>query len=158
MENPTVDGAAAYHVWNYPSGTIGIKSGSITASPDHFNITVAGKGGHGATPEKCINPLEIAARITTRLNNIKLQTPGLVTICSIIGGTGENIIPDTALIRGTARALDPDTRQKLYNMIVDIANEEAKLGAAVDIDYRFLYRWYNDEDGCRLRSKYRSGI
>lgn len=155
MENPSVDGAVAYHVWNYPSGTIGIKPGSITASPDHFNITVTGKGGHGATPEVCINPLEIASRITARLNNIKLDTPGLVTICSIIGGTGENIIPDTALLRGTARALEPQTRKKLYNMIVDISNEEAKkLGGTADIDYRFLYPpGINDEKMVSLFEK-----
>lgn len=140
MESPSVDGAVAYHMWNLPVGTIGIKEGGVTASPDHFHIRITGRGGHGATPENCVNPIEIGSKIATRLNNIKLDAPSVVTICSFLSGTGDNIIPDTSLLKGTARALDKETRQKLYEMIVSISNEEADLlGGKAEIDYRFLY-------------------
>lgn len=140
MESPRVDAAAAYHIWNLPAGTIGIREGGVTASPDHFQIRVTGRGGHGATPENCVNPLEIAAEITTKLSGISLDAPSVVSICGIIGGTSENIIPDSCLVMGTARALDSVTRQRLYEMIVSICNKTAEsFGGFAAVDYRFLY-------------------
>ncbi|MDR0406057.1 MAG: amidohydrolase [Clostridiales bacterium] len=140
MEAPAPDAAAAYHVWDLPVGTVGIRAGGVTASPDHFRITLTGKGGHGAAPETCVNPIEIGARVATRLNNLKLDTPSVVSICSFLGGTGENIIPETCLLKGTARALDGDTRRRLYEVITATAEEvAASLGGTAVVDYRFLY-------------------
>ncbi|OQB15183.1 MAG: putative hydrolase YxeP [Firmicutes bacterium ADurb.Bin193] len=140
MENPRVDGAAAFHISELPLGSIGIKKGCVTASPDHFHIRITGRGGHGASPESCVNPVEIGSRIATRLNNIRLDMPSVVSICAFQSGTGENIIPDTALLMGTARALDKATRQRLYEMILSISDEVAtSLGGKAEVDYRFLY-------------------
>lgn len=68
LENPKVDCVFALHVWSeLEKGTIGIKNGAVMASTNPFDITVYGKGGHGAIPEKCIDPIYISSSIVTNL-------------------------------------------------------------------------------------------
>ncbi|MCI8520521.1 MAG: amidohydrolase, partial [Clostridia bacterium] len=120
LENPCVDGAFALHVEPLePTGKIQIKDGSIMASPDDFEIIIHGVGGHGAYPEKCVNPLSVGAEILKEYHSIseKYNLPCVVTICSFNGGTCRNAIPDTATITGTARSIDPITRKKLIEVL-----------------------------------------
>ncbi len=141
MENPTVDGAFAFHISNeVPLGSVLVKSGGFMASPDHFFITVTGKGGHGARPDLCINPIDAGAYIISALKEIKCSQPFVVSIGSFTAGTIENIIPDTALLKGTARTLDKDTRMYIYEEIKKVlADAEEKYGVKADLDYHFLY-------------------
>ncbi|MDR1629520.1 MAG: amidohydrolase [Oscillospiraceae bacterium] len=148
MENPAIDGAVAYHVAPLPVGQIEVQPGAVTAAPDYFIIHIRGKGGHGSAPEDCVNPVIIAALVTKRLSEIKTETPSVVSVCSIVGGTCENVIPDSALIKGTVRSVDEETRQYLYNTVKNITEEESeKAGGKADIQYNFRYpAVINDED------------
>ena len=143
MDNPRVDGAFALHVEPLEkTGNIQIKDGSVMASPDDFKIIITGKGGHGAYPEKCINPLTVAAEILSRLHEIpeKYGLPCVVTICEIHGGTCRNAIPDTAVMTGTARSLDSNTRKKLVELIGEIVDNTSKsTGATAELDFNILF-------------------
>ena len=141
LKNPTVNAAFAYHIWDaIPTGSVMVKKGCIMASPDHFDIKIIGKGGHGAIPELCINPVEIASQIVSALHKIRTDKPSVISICSFNGGTSGNIIPDEVILKGTARTIDKVTRQNVYELIKKTTEEIAlENGGRVEIDYRFLY-------------------
>ncbi len=141
MENPEVNAAFAFHISNeVPLGSVLIREGGSMASPDHFYITIKGKGGHGARPELCINPIDAGSYLVCRLKEIKCDQRFVVSICSFVSGASTNIIPDTATLMGTARSLDPITRQYIYEEIKKaIKDTEEKFSAEIELDYHFLY-------------------
>lgn len=123
--------AFALHAWpGIPEGTVGIKSGCAMASADFLRIEVRGKGGHGADPGACIDPVLVAAHIVTALQGIVSREnnpwePGVVTIGRIEAGSASNIIPDAALMEGTLRALTPRQRQHMIDGLERIAKNVA---------------------------------
>lgn len=143
LENPTVDGAFALHVEPLAkTGSIQIKDGSIMASPDDFEIIIHGIGGHGAYPEKCVNPLSVCTRILEKYHTLAsdYKLPCVITICSINGGTCRNAIPGTAVMTGTARSLDITTRKRLVKLLEDIAETTARdMGAQAEFNFNMLF-------------------
>ena len=102
----------------FDAGSIGLKKGPANASNDFFHIKISGKGGHGAHPENCVDPVAIAGYVITQLQTVISREnypvyPGVLTIGSIHGGTVNNIIPDYVEMHGTLRSLDPDCRRKM---------------------------------------------
>ena len=132
LENPKVDYVFALHVWSeLKKGTIGIKSGAIMASTDPFNITVIGKGGHGALPEKCIDPIYIASSIVTNLQaivgrNVNPNETAIVGITSIHGGNSNNVIPDKVEMNGICRTFNNELREYIKKRIEEISINIAK--------------------------------
>ena len=128
----SVDAIFGLHGW--PSlrvGQIGVKPGPLMASADFFRIAVRGKGCHGADPAAGVDPVVIAAHITTALQTIVSrevdpQDPAIVTVAHIDAGTTTNIIPDTALMEGTLRSFDPATDATLREALVRIARHTAE--------------------------------
>lgn len=143
MENPHVDGAFALHVEPLEkTGNIQIKNGSIMASPDDFEIIIRGVGGHGAYPEKCVNPLSVCAMILEKYHTLAsdYNLPCVVTICSINGGSCRNAVPNEAVMTGTARSLDPVTRKKLMELLETIASDISKsMGAELEFNFNALF-------------------
>lgn len=143
LENPPVSGAFALHVEPLEdTGNIQIKDGPIMASPDDFEIIIHGIGGHGAYPEKCVNPLSVCATILEKYHTLArdYNLPCVVTICSINGGTCRNAIPDNAILTGTARSLDSQTRKSLIEILENIAITSAKeLGATAEFRFNMLF-------------------
>lgn len=143
LENPHVNAAFALHVEPLEqTGKIQIKDGSIMASPDDFEIIIRGVGGHGAYPEKCVNPLSVGAAILEKYHKLpnEYNLPCVVTICSFNGGTCRNAIPDTAVITGTARSLDLNTRTQLIKLLEEIAIKISKnMGAEIDFNFNILF-------------------
>lgn len=142
MENPYVDAALALHVEPLEKcGYIQIKDGAIMASPDDFSIEIIGKGGHGATPHDCIDPISIGTKIVEQYNQVpakyfSAQIPCVVTICSFIGGNCPNVIPDKVTLLGTARSLDEETRERLIVILKDIAENTCKaMGAKCNFKF-----------------------
>lgn len=139
------DAAFAIHADPLESvGTISYRDGGITASPDDYRVVIKGRGGHGANPEKCINPITVAAKIISRYNKIKEtyfpDTPCVTTVCTVNSGTLNNIIPDTAEITGTARSFDEVTREKLRKYLEYYAEKTAKeYGAEAEFTYNALF-------------------
>jgi amidohydrolase len=113
---PEIDGAFAIHVApQIPTGMIGTKPGPFMASYDDFEVEVQGRGGHASMPHDCIDPIPIACEIVTALQafvtrRIPATDPGVLTVTQLHSGTANNVIADTAEIRGTMRALSDKTR------------------------------------------------
>lgn len=134
--NPCVDAALALHVEPLEAcGYIQIKDGAVMASPDDFEIEIIGRGGHGATPHECVNPINVAAAIIESFAKIpslyfSAQDPCVVTICSVEGGSCPNVIPETVTLLGTARSLDEETRERLAFVLEDTAKKVCGLFGA----------------------------
>ncbi len=109
-----------------PAGTVICTPGCCMASYDRFIINVKGVGCHGSTPEKGVDPVNIAAHIVLALQAINARefnacVPVVLTIGSIHGGQQYNIIPEEVTIEGTIRALDADVRQQLARRMGEIS-------------------------------------
>lgn len=123
LENPHVDAAVGAHVWPaIESGKVGIKYGAMMAAPDNFRIVIHGKGGHGAVPNKCIDPISIANHIYSELQTIisrKLDPlePVIITVGKFNAGTASNIIPDCAVMEGTVRTLSYSARDEVPKLM-----------------------------------------
>ncbi len=146
MKNPDVTAAFAMHVEPMvPVGTVLYKNGAITACPDNFFLTVKGVGGHGAHPNECVDPITVGAMIVTAYRNITSSlidpmTPCVVSVGSFHAGNCTNAIPDTAVITGTVRAFDNDTRERLIYLLEKIARDiAASMGAEIEYRYDKLY-------------------
>src|SRR6266852_7031877 len=113
-----------------PSGTVGYASGFVYANVDSVDITIFGKGGHGAYPHKTIDPVVIAARTVLALQTLVSREsnpldPAVVTVGSIHGGTKNNIIPDEVKLQLTVRSYKDEVRKRLLASIVRVAKAEA---------------------------------
>lgn len=146
LENPHTDVCVALHCdSDLDCGTIRVKPGSLYASPDDFRITVKGKGGHGAEPHNCIDPIMISASIIQALNNlISRETDpfdnAVISVGSIHGGSATNIIPDSVEIQGTARSLTNELRGFLKKRIGETAEGICKtFGAECEYEYTELF-------------------
>lgn len=134
LEAPKVDAAFALHSWpELDAGGIAVSAGPAMAACDTIELTVRGKGSHGAAPHQGVDPVLIAARIIEGLQSIvsRQLAPGnavVVTIASLRAGTrsGTNIIPDEVWMGGTIRSLDLKTRQQLIDSIRRIATGTAE--------------------------------
>jgi amidohydrolase len=118
-----------------PAGEIGILAGPILANVDYLDITVFGRGGHGARPESTIDPVVIASRIVVTLQTIVAREnspfdPAVVTVGSIHGGTKHNIIPDEVKLQLTIRSFTKEVRERLISAVERIAKAEAEAANA----------------------------
>ena len=128
LENPHVDGALAIHVNAVvPTGKLLVFTGPACASSDLFTIRVKGRGGHGSTPNKTIDPLNVAAHILISLQELQARElragdTGVLTIGSIKGGDTFNVIPSEAQMRGTIRTYSSEVREMLISRMKDISD------------------------------------
>src|SRR5438874_906746 len=133
---PKPDIGVALHDTNLlPVGQVGVAPGYSKANADSLRITIYGKGGHGATPEKTIDPVLIAARTAVTLQSIVAREikPGdaaVITVGYIQAGTKNNIIPDDAQMGLTVRSYKPEVRQHLLAAIERVAKGEAQAAGA----------------------------
>ena len=93
-----------------PAGQIEIAPGTAMASADSFELMVTGRGGHGASPHLAVDPIVIAAHVLIGLQQLVTTTvaagdAAVLTIGELIAGSAPNIIPETAVMRGSLRAL-----------------------------------------------------
>ncbi len=125
---PLPDAALALHISpELMSGTVGICPGPAFAGVNSINIRVKGKGGHGAYPNKTIDPIVLASRIVLDLQTIVSRElpptePAVVTVGSIHGGSQHNIIPDEVNMQLTLRAYSEETSQYMIRAIKRICN------------------------------------
>lgn len=132
LKNPDVDAIFALHGWpELKCGTIGIGKDRVSASSNRFSIVVVGRESHGATPEKGIDTVLIAARIVEGLQAIASRqisplNPVVVTIGSIHGGSAGNTIPGRVELSGTIRYFDDKTRNFIFKSINRISNCTAR--------------------------------
>ncbi len=123
--------AVAIHDTNLlPAGTVGYTPGFTLSNLNTVSITIYGRGGHGAYPQRSIDPIVIAARTILALQTIVAREknpldPAVVTVGSIQGGTKANIIPDDVTMLLTVRSYKEEVRKRLLSAIERIAKAEA---------------------------------
>ncbi len=138
-ESP-ITGAFALHITStLPSGWLGSRGGSIMASADRLIITVTGRGGHASEPYRAIDPIPVACEMVQALQlmvtrSIDVFDPAVVTVGRITAGTTNNVIPETAEIEGTIRAVSEATRSKVHDGIRRVVDGIAAAhGCGVDV-------------------------
>ncbi len=141
-----VDEVYGIHLWNYQEyGTVGVKPGPILAAADLFEITVHGKGGHGAAPQGTKDAVVIASHLVQTLQTIVSRNTNpiestVVTIGQINGGYNFNIIADTVTMKGTSRAYTEENRQLIKTRMAEIiTGTEQIFGCKIDFDYEDGY-------------------
>ncbi|MBA3649482.1 MAG: amidohydrolase [Chitinophagales bacterium] len=126
LENPKPDVIIAQHVFTpLHVGTAGFRPGKYMASADEIYITVKGKGGHAADPALVINPIFIAARLLSELEELMQQLstseiPTVLNFGKVIGAGATNVIPDEVTIDGTLRTLDEAWRETVHHNLKEL--------------------------------------
>jgi len=146
FERFPVDQVFGMHNWpEAPENTFAWKVGPVMAAVANIEITIHGKGAHGAMPHQGIDPVVIAAQIVTALQSVVARTvepveAGVITIGHIQGGDTWNVIPETVLLRGTARWFKPEVGDLLENGVRRLTTGIAEaFGATADVAFRRAY-------------------
>jgi len=143
---PPVERIFGLHGWpEYPLGVVGTRVGPLLAASDRFEIVVTGVGGHAAWPHACRDPVVAASAIVQAVQTIASRSVGpldavVVSITMIDAGSGFNIIPSSAIIRGTARTLSATVQQLVMRRLKEITTSVATAyGCSAELDYRINY-------------------
>ena len=105
-----------------PLGSMSLRDGISNASCDSIRLEITGRGGHGAHPELCVDPVVLSAGLLMELQTLISRSnnptdPAVLTFGEIHGGTAPNIIPNTVTLRGTLRTLDNGVRRRHLDAI-----------------------------------------
>ena len=123
-----VDVAFAIHQTpSLPCGVIATKGGTLLASADEIFIDVEGRGGHASMPFQTLDPIPVACEIVLAIQSmvtrkIDVFDPAVVTIAHVTAGTTSNVIPESACIHGTVRAVSARTRQLVHDELARLAH------------------------------------
>jgi len=126
-------------------GRFSIGPGAMMAGGAFFDITINGRGAHGARPEECVDAVLAAASITTALQsivarNVKPSDTAVLSVTCLEAGAAYNVIPETAVLRGTARTFKRETMQLIEDNMRRVATSiAAGFGATAEVDFRFLF-------------------
>jgi amidohydrolase len=140
---PRPDYALALHVAaDRPTGKVAWRGGYAMANVDSVDITVKGKGGHGAYPHMTIDPIVIAAKLVLDLQTIasrevKPIDPVVVTVGAIHGGTKHNVIGDDCKLQLTVRTYTPEVREQVFEAIRRKAKAAAESAGAPEPEIEF---------------------
>ena len=161
LENPRPSAIMGQHVFPLlPVGKIGFREGMYMASADEIYLKVIGKGGHGAAPDLCIDPIVIASHIIIALQqiisrNANPRQPTVLTFGNIVGYGATNVIPNEVNIAGTFRAMNEEWRDSALVKIKKMAESIAEgMGGRceVDISKGYPYLENNPELTRRIRA------
>ncbi|WP_412028006.1 M20 family metallopeptidase [Deinococcus yunweiensis] len=150
MDTPLMDGVdvvTGLHLNSQlPAGMVAVKPGAFMAAPDMLELTIRGRGGHGAHPEEAVDPIAVGAQVVTNLQHVVSRHVGaqdalVVSITRFASGTTHNVIPDTAQLMGTVRTFDPALREKAPKLIERVIRGVCDAhGATYELKYEFGYR------------------
>ncbi|MFP6560517.1 M20 aminoacylase family protein [Paraburkholderia sp. B3] len=136
---------AMHNMPGFPTGKLGFRAGPFMASSDTVIVDVDGRGGHGAVPHKAIDPVVVCASIVLALQtvvsrNVPPLDMAIVTVGAIHAGDAPNVIPQTAQMKLSVRALRPEVRDLLQERITALVHAQAaSYGATARIDYQRRY-------------------
>lgn len=143
LEKFSFDAIIGGHVYpSLPLGQITVQSGPVMAAKDGFRIDIHGKGGHGASPHTAHDPIVAAATVvnavqclSSRERNPKI--PSVISICSIQGGTTDNIIPSDVTMLGSMRNVSTEQRTMLKQRLQETAEGVARgMGCTAELTFR----------------------
>jgi hippurate hydrolase len=137
-----------YGMHNFPGlpvGQFAIRPGPIMAAADHLQIQIDGKGGHAARPHLSIDTILVGAQMINQLQSIVARNidpldAAVVSVCMFEAGHTDNVIPQHAHLRGTARSFTPQVRELLHKRIGDLVEGTARMyGASARVTYTSGY-------------------
>jgi amidohydrolase len=132
FEKFPVEAVYGMHNWpGLPPGQFAVRPGPMMASFDIFEITVSGKGAHGAMPQEGIDPVVAAAHVVTGLQGIVSRNThpmesAVISVTQIHGGDTWNVIPDDVVLRGTTRSFKPEVQDLIERRIRETADNIAR--------------------------------
>lgn len=143
LDDYAVDEVYAMHNWpGLAAGQFAVRPGPMMAAADGFEITVQGRGGHGARPHLAVDTTLAAAAIVVAMpsipgRNTDPHQPVVVSVCAIQSdSTAYNVIPDQVILRGTTRFFDISLRPMLRDRIATLAQSTAAAyGATAVVNY-----------------------
>jgi amidohydrolase len=134
------------HNWpGLPFGQFVINHGPMMASSDNFEILVQGRGAHAAMPEKGIDSLVCACQLVLALQTIvsrrlPAKDVAVVSVTQVHGGDALNVLPDSAVIRGTVRCFSQETQRRIHELMIEISDGTALMhGAKASVFYHNAY-------------------
>ena len=136
---------AMHNMPGHPAGHLVLRDGPAMASSDNVTITIEGTGGHGAVPHRAADPIVAGAAIVTALQsivsrNVDPQQMAIITVGAFQAGAANNVIPQSATLRLSVRALDKEVRALLQQRITELVNAQAQsFGVQARIDYKTGY-------------------
>ncbi|SKA97609.1 hippurate hydrolase [Agreia bicolorata] len=161
---PHPDIVLGQHIGPLPAGVVSLTSGAMMAASDDISVVMHGRGGHGSTPQRTIDPVLAAASTVVRLQSVVSRevTPGelaVVTVGKLQAGTKSNIIPADASLGVNVRSVDASTRERVLAAVERIVRAEAAAsGMTTEPDVTLLASapaTMNDPDATeRLRSRF----
>ncbi|HBH11659.1 MAG: Amidohydrolase [Clostridiales bacterium 38_11] len=142
LKNPDVDYILGCHIWpSIESGKIGLRKGPIMAGTDIVDITIEGKGGHGAIPYKTVNPIVVGSKIINEIEGIKnyfipSSQNSVISFGAFNAGETNNVIPQTARLLGSVRTFSKETQSIYISKLTDIIKSvETVYGAKCELKY-----------------------
>ena len=161
LENPKPVSIVGQHV--HPPlevGKVGFRPGIYMASADELHVTVTGKGGHGALPQNCIDPVVITANIIVMLQQLvsRYANPTMPTVLTFgkINSTGgaTNIIPNEVKLMGTFRTMDEKWRGEAHERMKAMAESIAKgMGGSCDFGIRRGYPMLKNDETLTINAR-----
>jgi amidohydrolase len=159
LENPHAELIIGQHVYpQMEAGNVGFRKGMYMASADEIYVTVKGKGGHGALPDKCIDPILIASNIVVSLQQIISRNcsptiPSVLTFGHIEGFGSTNIIPASVKMKGTFRTFNENWRAEAKLKMKKMAELIAEgMGGSCDFDIHDGYPFLTNDEETTQRS------
>jgi len=141
-----VEAVFGMHNWpGLPVGKFGLNPGALMASSSDFKITIHGKGAHGGMPHLGIDTVMTAVQMaqafqTIVTRNVNPLAPAVVSVTQIHSGSADNVVPETAVLRGTVRTLSTATLDLIERRMRELADHTAAgMGCTVDFDFHRNY-------------------
>jgi amidohydrolase len=158
LDAPKVDMTLSLHLWNEkPLGWVSVAKGPVMAGAELFSIRVTGRGGHGAIPDRAVDPIVAAAQMVSALQtivsrNVSPLDTAVVSVTNIHGGTTFNVIPQEAKVEGTIRTFDPAVRQRVLDRFKQIVQGVASaMGCQAEITLKRITPALVNEDSLTAR-------
>ena len=142
LRDPDVDAIIALHLWpDFEKGKICFKDGCIMASNDKVEISVKGRGGHGAMPHLCVDALTVGCSVVNNIQTFVSREINpldnvVITLGTFNSGSAYNVVSDITKITGTVRAVNESTRSFIEKRLKEIVDCTCRTyGAEYDFNY-----------------------
>ncbi|CAN5568680.1 amidohydrolase [soil metagenome] len=144
LDEISIDATFGIHIWQHTDvGILEARPGVAMVGAQGFEIVIHGKGGHGAKPQSCVDPVVVGATLVNAMQTLISREkapmiPGVVTVGSFQAGNAANVIPDTAVLTGTTRTVNEEQRvdveNRLREMCMSIGNAmEARVEVKLEV-------------------------